>query len=123
MMMYRAEIIAVGDELLSGDVENTNTPFLVEQFRALGYDLIRINTVGDDIDRIARAIQDAMGAVKIIILTGGLGPTPDDVTREALAVAIGEPLEFRQELWQEIQELFRQRGRETPPEQFLDLLP
>lgn len=114
-MMYRAEIIAIGDELLRGDVENTNTPFIVDQFRALGYDLIRINTIGDDIDRIARAIKDAVEAAKIIIMTGGLGPTPDDVTREALARAIGQPLEFRRELWQEIQELFRQRGRKTPP--------
>ena len=113
--MYRAEIIAIGDELLRGDVENTTTPFIIEQIRSLGYDLIRTTTIGDETDRIARAVQSALGAAEIVILTGGLGPTPDDVTREALAKAIDQPLEFRPELWQEIQRLFEQRGKSTPP--------
>jgi nicotinamide-nucleotide amidase len=113
--MTRAEIIAIGDELLSGDVENTTTPFIIEQIRLLGYDLIRATTVGDETDRIARAVQGALGVAEIVILTGGLGPTPDDITREALSKAIDTPLEFRPELWQEIQGLFEQRGRSTPP--------
>ncbi|MGD0621004.1 MAG: competence/damage-inducible protein A [Thermacetogeniaceae bacterium] len=113
--MYKAEIIAIGDELLSGDVENTTTPFIIEEIRSLGYNLIRTTTVGDETGRIARAVQGALGAAEIVVLTGGLGPTPDDVTREALSKAIDRPLEFRPELWQEIQRLFEQRGKSTPP--------
>jgi len=113
--MHKAEIIAIGDELLNGDVENTTTPFIIDQIRSLGYDLIRATTVGDETDRIARAVQGALGAAEIVILTGGLGPTPDDITREALAKAIDSPLEFKPELWQEIQRLFEQRGKSTPP--------
>jgi nicotinamide-nucleotide amidase len=113
--MHKAEIIAIGDELLSGDVENTTTPFIIDQIRSLGYELIRATTVGDETDRIARAVQGALGAAEIVILTGGLGPTPDDITREALAKAIDSPLEFKPELWQEIQRLFEQRGKSTPP--------
>lgn len=113
--MYKAEIIAIGDELLRGDVENTTAPFILDQVRELGYELIRMTTVGDDIDRIAKVIQDALNAADVIFLTGGLGPTPDDVTREALAKATNQPLEFQTELWEEIKTLFRQRGKETPP--------
>jgi nicotinamide-nucleotide amidase len=113
--MHKAEIIAIGDELLSGDVENTTTPFIIDQIRSLGYDLIRATTVGDETDRIARAVQGALGAAEVVILTGGLGPTPDDITREALAKALDSPLEFKPELWQEIQRLFEQRGKATPP--------
>lgn len=113
--MYKAEIIAIGDELLKGDVENTTAPFILDQVRELGYELVRSTTVGDEIDRIVKAVQDALGAAEIVFLTGGLGPTTDDVTREALAKAINQPLEFRPELWREIQTLFRQRGKETPP--------
>jgi nicotinamide-nucleotide amidase len=113
--MPKVEIIAIGDELLRGDVENTTTPFLIEQMRSLGYDLIRATTVGDEIERIAGLVQAALGVAKIVVLTGGLGPTVDDVTREALAKAVGLPLEFRPELWQEIQNLFKQRGQTPPP--------
>jgi nicotinamide-nucleotide amidase len=113
--MYKAEIIAIGNELLSGDVENTTTPFIIEQVRSLGYELIRATTVGDEIDRIAGAVQNALSAAEIVVLTGGLGPTPDDVTREALAKALDLPLEFRPELWRDIQRLFEQRGKSTPP--------
>ena len=113
--MYKAEIIAIGDELLRGDVENTTAPFILDQVRELGYELIRITTVGDEIDRIAKVIQDALNAADLIFLTGGLGPTPDDVTREALAKATNQPLEFRTELWEEIKTLFSQRGKKTPP--------
>lgn len=113
--MYRAEIIAIGNELLRGDVENTTTPFIIEQIRSLGYDLVRATTIGDETDQIAKAVQSALGTAEIVILTGGLGPTPDDVTREAIAKAINQPLEFRPELWQEIQRLFEQRGKSTPP--------
>jgi nicotinamide-nucleotide amidase len=111
--MARVEIIAIGDELLRGDVVNTTTAFIREQLAGVGYELVQLTTVGDEIGRIVKAIRDALNAAEIVILTGGLGPTPDDVTREALARAIDQPLEFRTELWQEIQKLFRQRGRET----------
>lgn len=112
--MQKAEIIAIGDELLRGDVENTTTPFIIDQIRELGYDLIRTTTIGDEIGPITGVIQSALVNAKIVILTGGLGPTSDDITRDALAKALGRPLELRPELWQEIQKLFEQRGMLTP---------
>ena len=73
-IMYKAEIIAIGDELLRGDVANTTTPFIIDQIREIGYCLVRTTTIGDEIDRIAGAVQDALRVVDITIITGGLGP-------------------------------------------------
>lgn len=113
--MTKVEIIATGNELLTGTVENTTTPFLVDQIRMLGYEIIKLNTVRDNLEEIKGAICEALGRADLIIVTGGLGPTPDDVTREAIAESIQMPLEFRSELWEEIQAFFKKRKRETPP--------
>ena len=64
--MHKAEIIAIGDELLRGDVENTTTPFIIEEIRSLGYDLVRATTVGDETGRIAGAVQGALSAAEIV---------------------------------------------------------
>ncbi len=113
--MTKVEIIATGSELLKGAVENTTTPFLVSQVMSWGYEIIRLNTVRDNLEEIKGAICDALTRAELIIVTGGLGPTPDDVTRDAIAESIQMPLEFRSELWEEIQSFFKKRGRETPP--------
>lgn len=113
--MAKVEIIATGDELVKGEIENTTTPFLLNQLLELGYEIGRLVTIGDDQEEIKRTIREALTRAEIIIVTGGLGPTPDDLTREALAEAVNQPLEFRPELWEAIQLFFRARGRETPP--------
>ncbi len=92
--MARVEIIAIGDELLKGEIDNTTAPFIREQIASFGFELEQITTVGDEIGRIVKAIRGAEQDHEIVILTGGLGPTPDDLTREALATAIDRPLEF-----------------------------
>lgn len=114
-MAVLVEIIATGEELLNGDTENIITPFLVRQANALGYEIRRTATIGDNLSDIAGAVRDALHRADLIFITGGLGPTPDDVTREAVAEAIKRPLEFRSDIWEEIQDFFSRRGHSVPP--------
>ncbi|MDH7578448.1 MAG: competence/damage-inducible protein A [Bacillota bacterium] len=113
--MVKVEIIATGNELLRGEVENSTTPFLLDQFLGMGYEIGKLITICDDREQIKRAVREALTRAEVIVITGGLGPTPDDLTREALAGAINQPLEFRPEIWEAIQLFFRTRNRETPP--------
>ena len=100
--MPTAEIITIGTELLLGETTDTNTRFIAQILRGLGVDLYRTQTVGDNAGRIARAVSDARQHADIIITTGGLGPTVDDPTRQAIAEAVGMALEFHPELWEQI---------------------
>src|ERR1700685_2108667 len=106
-----AEIIAVGSEMLTSQRLDTNSLFITDQLNALGVEVRRKLIVGDDRDILADAVRDALRRVSIVIVTGGLGPTEDDLTREAVAQALGRPLVFRQELADAIEERFRRRGR------------
>lgn len=110
--MPSAEIIAIGTELLLGEIVDTNTQFIARALRDLGIDLYRAALVGDNAARIAQTIQEALGRADIIITTGGLGPTVDDPTREAVAQAFGVPTEFRPELWEQIQARFQRFARQ-----------
>jgi nicotinamide-nucleotide amidase len=109
--MPSAEIITIGTELLLGDIVDTNSRYLARCLRDVGIDLYRKLTVGDNISRIAQAIQESLGRCDIIITTGGLGPTVDDPTRQAVAKAIGVDLEFHPDLWQQIKSRFQRMGR------------
>jgi competence/damage-inducible protein CinA-like protein len=109
--MPSAEIITIGTELLLGEIVDTNTRFLAKTLRDAGIDLYRTTTVGDNVKRIAQAIQQSLERCDIVITTGGLGPTIDDPTREAVALAIGVRSEFRPELWEQIKSRFRRLGR------------
>lgn len=111
--MTTAEIITIGTEILLGEIIDTNAPYIARCLKDLGVDLFRKTSVGDNPRRIAQAIQQAMERSDIIITTGGLGPTVDDPTREAVALAVGVPLEYRPELWEQIQARFKRYGR--PP--------
>jgi competence/damage-inducible protein CinA-like protein len=113
--MPSAEIITIGTEILLGEILDTNSRFLARTLRDVGIDLYRQTTVGDNEQRIAQAILSAMEESDIIITTGGLGPTVDDPTREAVALAMGVETEFRPELWEQIQDRFRRFGH-TPTE-------
>lgn len=109
--MPAAELIAIGTELLLGEIQDTNTRYLARTLRDLGIDIYRATIVGDNAERIAQAIREAMERSQIIITTGGLGPTVDDPTRAAVAMALDVNTEFRPELWEQIQERFSQYGR------------
>lgn len=109
--MPSAEIITIGTEILLGEIQDTNTAFLARQLMANGIDLFRTHTIGDNPGRIAQTIKDSLQRADIVITTGGLGPTVDDPTREAVALAIDQPLEFHPELWDEICQYFTRIGR------------
>lgn len=113
--MPTAEIITIGTEILLGEIVDTNTRYLSWKLREQGIDLFKQTTVGDNARRIAQAIQESISIADIIITTGGLGPTVDDPTREAVGLAVGVETEFRDELWEQIQERYQRFGR-TPTE-------
>lgn len=109
-----AEIIAIGTELLLGEIQDTNTRYLARRLRDEGIDIYRTMIVGDNPGRIASAIREAMQRCQIVITTGGLGPTVDDPTRQAVAQAMGVETDFHPELWEQIQNRFRKRGIAIP---------
>ncbi|MBT3713424.1 MAG: competence/damage-inducible protein A, partial [Anaerolineae bacterium] len=100
--MTASEIITIGTEILLGEIVDTNTRYLARNLRDLGVDLYRTITIGDNIERIAESIQESMQRAEIVITTGGLGPPIDDPTRDAVALAVGQKLEFMPELWEQI---------------------
>ncbi len=110
-----AEIIAIGSELLLGETVDTNSSYLARHFAALGINLFRKAVVGDNQERIASMIEEALERVDLVVCTGGLGPTVDDMTREAVARAVGRPLVFHQHLLDQIEARFRSFGRTMSP--------
>ncbi len=113
--MASAEILTIGTEILLGEITDTNAAYIARQLRSIGLDVYRKTTVGDNAHRIAALIQEALDRCQVIITTGGLGPTIDDPTREAIALAFGLTLEYHPHLWEQIEERFRRYGR-TPTE-------
>jgi len=109
--MPTAEIITIGTELLLGETLDTNTRFIAQTLRGLGVDLYRTQTVGDNAGRIAEAVGAALQRADIVITTGGLGPTVDDPTRQAIADAAGVKLEFHPDLWEQIVARISRYGR------------
>jgi len=109
--MPSAEIITIGTELLLGETTDTNTRTIARSLRGLGVNLFRTQTVGDNVERIAAAIREASARVEIVITTGGLGPTVDDPTRQAAAIAAGVDLEYHQELWEQTARRISRYGR------------
>ena len=115
--MPSAVIITIGTEILLGEIVDTNTRHIALTLRDLGVDLYRTITIGDNVERIASAIRDSMEHADIIITTGGLGPTVDDPTREAVAKAAGVETEFREELWQQVTATIAKYGRKPAENQ------
>jgi nicotinamide-nucleotide amidase len=115
--MPSAEIITIGTEILLGEIVDTNTRHIALTLRELGVDLYRTITIGDNVERIAAAIRDSMEHAEIIITTGGLGPTVDDPTREAVAKAAGVETEFREELWEQVTATIKKYGRKPAENQ------
>ncbi len=110
-----AEIIAVGTEILLGDLVDTNSVYLAEQLRGIGVHLHLNTAVGDNLQRLTAAIAEAHERANIVITSGGLGPTVDDLTREAVAAVAGVPLVYSQELMNQIEAIFTQRGFTMSP--------
>lgn len=115
--MPSAEIITIGTEILLGEIVDTNTRYIARALRGLGVDLYRTITIGDNVERIAEAIRDSLRRADIVITTGGLGPTVDDPTREAVAKALGVETEFRADLWQQVVEVIARYGRKPSENQ------
>jgi nicotinamide-nucleotide amidase len=109
--MTSAEIITIGTEILLGEIVDTNTRYIARNLRGLGVDLYRTITIGDNEERIASAIRESMERADIVITTGGLGPTIDDPTREAVAKAAGVETEFREDLWEQVVATIARYGR------------
>ena len=106
-----AELIAIGSELLLGETIDTNSAYLARQLAGIGVSLFRKTVVGDNQERIAATISEALDRADLVICTGGLGPTVDDMTRDAVAQALGRPLVFHQHLLDQIEARFRSFGR------------
>ncbi len=115
--MPSAEIITIGTEILLGEIVDTNTRHIALTLRNLGVDLFRTITIGDNAERIASTIRESMQRTEIVITTGGLGPTVDDPTREAVAKAAGVETEFREDLWEQVREAVGRYGRKPAENQ------
>ncbi|MGH9261288.1 MAG: competence/damage-inducible protein A, partial [Acidimicrobiales bacterium] len=110
----RCEIVAVGTELLLGQIVDTNSAWLGEQLALAGIDRTHGQTVGDNLDRIVAALELALARSDAVIVCGGLGPTQDDITRDAIAAVLGVPLVTDDDVADRILERFAARGRRMP---------
>lgn len=104
------EIISIGTELLLGDVIDTNSAYIAEKLTENGFDIHYVSTVGDNLERIIKTIKRAKQRADIIITSGGLGPTDDDLTREAIAASMDLGLNKKQELLREIKSYFKEKN-------------
>jgi len=112
--LRRAAILAVGSELLTPAKVDTNSLYLTERLNLLGIDLAFKSIIGDDREELARAVQAALGRVDLLVCTGGLGPTDDDVTREVVAGVLGRPLRESASIADRIKARFEGRGLRMP---------
>jgi len=110
----KAEIISIGTEILLGDILDTNANYLAARLPALGIDLYWMTQVGDNLGRLTEAFRRAWDRSDLTLATGGLGPTEDDVTREAIAAALDEPLSIQPELEAQLRAFFAGRGLLMP---------
>ena len=110
-----AEIISVGTELLLGNILNTNAQYLSRELADLGITVQRESTIGDNQGRLADFVNEAKARCDLLVFTGGLGPTADDLTKETVAACYGDTLAFDEEEWAKITGYFARSGRETTP--------
>jgi nicotinamide-nucleotide amidase len=106
----KAEIIAIGSELLLGQIIDTNTSYIAKRLAENGIELVQTATVGDDLQRMKEVIREAANRSQVVITTGGIGPTEDDLTREVIAEVFQRPLTFQPHLMEQIETLFKKRG-------------
>src|SRR6478672_3523606 len=112
--MKSAEIIAIGSELLTPEKSDTNSLWFTEKLNEIGVEVKLKTIVGDDETRLEETIRDAVKRSDVVITTGGLGPTEDDVTRQVSARAVGREMVYHEHLEEHLRERFRSWGREMP---------
>lgn len=110
----QAALVAVGDELVRGERRDANLPWLARRLERLGWRVVRAELAGDDEERLAATLDECLARHGLVVTTGGLGPTLDDVTRDAAARALGVPLEHDEEAWESIRAWWSGRGLEAP---------
>jgi nicotinamide-nucleotide amidase len=110
----KAEIISVGTEILLGEIVDTNASWLAARLPALGVDLYFKSVVGDNLDRIVDTLERALDRSDLVIMTGGLGPTDDDLTRESIAAALGEEMFIDEDMSRALRGFFEGRGLTFP---------
>ena len=110
----KAEIISVGTELLLGEIADTNAQYISSRLPAIGLDLYFKSTVGDNLERLTETIERALGRSDVVLMTGGLGPTEDDLTRQAIAAALGEELFVDPDAERALRAFFAGRGVSFP---------
>lgn len=115
MKTFEARILTIGAELLKGTVLNTNAKFLASELTQLGFEVTEQNSCPDGIAEIKKSVHRALSSSDLVVLSGGLGPTPDDLTRDALAEYFDVPLKFSQKQFKFIKNYYRKRGK-TPPQ-------
>jgi nicotinamide-nucleotide amidase len=108
-----AEIICVGTELLLGDIVNTNAQFLSRELAELGISVLHQHVIGDNVERLENLVREAKNRSDLLIFSGGLGPTEDDLTKETVAAAFGDTLHFDKTEWEKITAFFARMGH-TP---------
>jgi nicotinamide-nucleotide amidase len=112
--MHNAEIIAIGSEMLTPDRVDTNSLFLTAELNNAGVEVLQKHVIGDDRERIASAVRRAVRSVEFVIVSGGLGPTEDDVTRDAVSLALDRRQIFHAQISDAIEERFRRMNRVMP---------
>ena len=110
----KAEILSVGTELLLGDIVNTDAQFLAGELARLGFTVLYHSTVGDNEERLSNLLQTALSRSDLVLTTGGLGPTVDDLTKEVCAKTLGLPLVEDAESMRRIEAFFKARGQQMP---------
>jgi nicotinamide-nucleotide amidase len=110
----RIEIVTIGNEVLSGRTVDTNSAFLARALEAASVQVEWHSTVGDSAERIGEALRTALKRADAVVMSGGLGPTPDDMTRKAVATVLGRPLQLDEQVLEHIRERVRRMGRRMP---------
>ncbi|MEE8385597.1 MAG: competence/damage-inducible protein A, partial [Dehalococcoidia bacterium] len=110
----KAELVSIGTELLLGEILDTNAQYLAARLPPLGIDLYYTSKVGDNLERLTEVIERAWSRSDLVITTGGLGPTEDDLTREAIARVLGEEMTVDPALERQLREFFARRGVTMP---------
>jgi len=111
----KVEIMTIGDELTSGSSQDTNATFIAQQLHTIGIEVVKITTIGDDTEKIVDALRNAQQKVSYVIVTGGLGPTVDDITAKAVAKALRRKLVLNKIALESIEERFKKHGRKMSP--------
>ncbi len=111
----KAEVVGVGTELLLGQIANTNARWISERLAGVGVDVLHHQAVGDNVPRIIEVLRVALGRADVVIVTGGLGPTEDDLTRDAIAELLGLPMVRHPEIEALLREKFAGYGRGDMP--------